>query len=97
MIKDKNTIKLLVSGETRVSALRAKATNHLKIDDEVYLDCIGVAANYVATKAIINIQAYLSTVGLALKFTPIFHDYTINGTDDIKTGIRWILNIDNQK
>ena len=85
----------MLSGKTRINALKTKATNHLKMGDEVYLDCIGVASNYVATKAIINIQAYLSTMGLTLEYTPIFHDYTIKGSDNIKTGIRWILNLDN--
>lgn len=87
-------VVLLVSGKTAPGALRTAAVEHLKKGKIVHLDCIGVASNYVATKAIILIKAYLSTMGQEVKFTPIYKDFVLMDTkSEVKTGIRWTLKL----
>ena len=85
---------LLVGKATSPGALRTAAVGHLRKGKVVHLDCIGVAANYVATKTIIMIRAFLSTMGYELEYTPIYKDYILKDSEDrIKTGIRWTLTI----
>ena len=59
----------------------------------IYLDCIGVAANYIATKAMIMAQGDLSMRGKEMKISPIFKDFEITVPNDskIKTGVRWVI------
>lgn len=85
-----NIVVLKVSGTTALHALKTAVVQYLVSNKVVYLDCIGVAPNYLATKAVINVRAHLTTIGARLNADPIFHDICI---DDgrIKTGIRWIL------
>lgn len=86
-------VVLLVSKSTNPASLRMAAAGHLREGKIVHLDCIGVAANYVATKTIITTRAFMLTLGYELEYTPIYRDYLLNGTNSIKTGIRWTLAI----
>lgn len=93
MNKD-NVMVLKVGGTTVPGSLKTAIVGHLRAGRNVYMDTIGVAANYIATKAIILAKGYLSTVGETLQFNCIFFDCFIGGEEDNqKTGIRWILNI----
>jgi len=89
---------LPVSKNTKATLLATASVNYLKSGNVVYLDCIGVAANYIATKAIILINSQLFIRGLKLMYTPIFQDFELKEPTDgksIKTGIRWVLTLDN--
>ena len=95
--KERKIITLPVSKTTQARSLAIAATNYLKSGNIVHLTCIGVATNYIATKAIIFIKASLATIGYNLIFTPIFYEFSIKEPTDgtaIKTGIRWILSLD---
>ena len=85
--------KLLVGKDTLPHSLKTSIIGFLKdsVDKVVYLDCIGVAANYVATKAIIMAQGELSMSGEVLISNPIYKDFEIKDPKNskIKTGIRW--------
>lgn len=94
---DKEIMTLKVSNKTSVYALTTAAAGYLKSQGIVFVDCIGVAANYIATKAIIQTIAAISCMGLKVNHRPIFKDYVIDepmDTSSIKTGIRWILSLD---
>lgn len=86
---------LLVGKRTSPASLRTAAVAQLKMGRTVHLDCIGVAANYIATKSLILIRAYMSTMGKELKYIPIYKDFVIKDSkSNVKTGIRWTLQID---
>lgn len=85
--------KLLVSGVTTANSLKASIVGNFKDNNTIYLDSIGVAANYVATKAIILTRAELFKTGEKLDITPIYKDFEIKDPQNakVKTGIRWVL------
>ncbi|AGA67687.1 hypothetical protein Desdi_0127 [Desulfitobacterium dichloroeliminans LMG P-21439] len=89
-------VTLKVGGNTNPIALKAAIAGHLSYGgNTVLLDCIGVAPNYIATKAIILLRGHLSTVGKNLEAYPIFHEVMVDNPTDspVKTGIRWILDL----
>ncbi len=90
----KDEIVLPVGKGTSASSLKVAAVNYLKKYRAVHLDAIGVAANYIATKAIIMIRAHLFTMGQELEFAPIYKNFALKGSENrVKTGIRWTLRI----
>jgi len=94
IIEKEQEIILPIRKSTPPSSLKVAAVNYLKTYKAVHLDCIGVAANYVATKAIIMIRAHLFTTGDELIYVPIYKDFKLEGTENkIKTGIRWTLTL----
>ena len=94
IIDKEEEIILPVAKSTPPSSLKVAAVNYLKTYKAVHLDCIGVAANYIATKAIIMIRAHLFTTGDELIYVPIYKDFKLRGTENkIKTGIRWTLTL----
>lgn len=89
-------MSLKVGGKTDPANLKLTIIKYLTGGEEkVYLDTIGVAANYVATKAIILARSQLSMKGLELKAVPVYYEAEIADPMDntIKTGIRWILTL----
>lgn len=88
-----NIITLKVGGQTNPISLKTAICGHIKDGSIVYLDAIGVAANYVATKAVIMARGQLATMGMELNSSQIFHDLEIKDPKDkeTKTAIRWII------
>ncbi|MGI1660140.1 MAG: stage V sporulation protein S [Desulfitobacterium sp.] len=90
-------IVLKVGGNTNHNALKTTIVGHLSSGENkmVLLDCIGVAPNYIATKAMILVRGHLSTVGKGLEAYPIFCEITVDNPTDspVKTGIRWVLDL----
>ncbi|MEL1136272.1 stage V sporulation protein S [Desulfitobacterium sp. THU1] len=92
-IRSKITLK--VGGNTNHNALKTAIVGHLSDGKMVLLDCIGVAPNYIATKAIILVRGHLVTVGKGLEVYPIFSEIMVDNPTDspVKTGIRWVLDL----
>lgn len=87
-----NEIVLLVGKSTAPGPLKTAAVGYLKSGKTVHLDCIGVATNYIATKAIIMARASLYAEGNELWYIPFYRDYSINNEEEkVRTGIRWTL------
>lgn len=87
-------ITLKVSGKTTApTALKSAIVGHIKDGRTVYLDSIGVLANYVATKGLILARGQLLMQGTDLSMTPVFQELKIDDPTDkeFKTAIRWIL------
>ena len=75
--KDTNHIRAAKSIETQI--LRG---------NRVFIDVIGTAANYIATKSFIQTQSALSNVGISVAFSPSYADLkTSDG--EVKTAVRW--------
>lgn len=88
-------IALKVGGNTNPGSLMTAIVGYLRSGRVVYLDCVGVAANYIATKAIIMVRGHLMMVGKTISPVPIFLDVVIDGTDERhKTAVRWEVRID---
>jgi hypothetical protein len=83
----------MVGGNNSVTSLKTAILGYMKSGKIVYLDCISVTANYIATKTVIATKAQLVTLGKELDFDIIYKDYEIENSrgSNIKTGIRWIL------
>lgn len=93
-----NEIVLKVGGITNPGSLKTAIIGHLTAGKLVQATCIGVAANYIVTKAIIMVRAHLQMVGKEMNFEPYFMDVTIedkNGINDgaKKTAIRWVMTL----
>ncbi len=86
---------LMVGGKTSPVALKTSIVGYFNDlnDIIIYLDCIGVAANYVATRAIIMAKTELAMREKVLRCDPIYKDFEIQNPENakIKTGIRWTL------
>lgn len=99
-MENQEVLNLKVGGNTPPASLKLVIIKYLKDKglEKIYLDTVGVAANYVATKAIIMARGQLSTMGLELKAVPIYYEAEIANPIDsvVKTGIRWLLNIEKQ-
>lgn len=75
-----------------------KDTNHVKAAktietqvlqcNRVFIDVIGTAANYTATKAFIQAKANLSVSGIQVVYSPSFEDLKTSAAE-VKTAIRW--------
>lgn len=88
------TVTLKVCKETNTGALKTVIISNLAEGKTVFIDTIGVAANYIATKATIMVRDQLTTKGQALKVEQIFTVQAIESEPEIKrTGIRWILSV----
>lgn len=86
-------IVLKVSGKTPPSNLKSAIVGYIKDGKTIYLDSIGVMANYVATKALVLSKGQLSMQAINLIMTPAFQELKIDEPidKDVKTAIRWIL------
>lgn len=84
----KETI-LRVGSNTDINRLKGAVVECLRINNRVFLDAIGVAANYTATKAIINIRGYLKMHSADVIIAPIFTNVPVGNIE--KTAVRWIL------
>lgn len=75
--KDTNHIKAAKSIETQI--LQGK---------KVFVDVIGVAANYIAVKAFIQLNSALSDMKITVSYSPSYVDIkTFDG--EVKTAVRW--------
>lgn len=93
---NEESVLLKVSGHTDHIALSTSIVGNLLQGKVVLLDCIGVSANYIAVKSVITTRGSLLTRGKTLVETQFLHEIKLENpidTVDIKTGIRWILSI----
>lgn len=75
-----------------------KDTNHVRAaktietqvlqGNKVFVDVIGTAANYTATKAFIQAKANLMVSGIKIAFSPSYEDLK-TADAEVKTAIRW--------
>lgn len=75
------------SGTTPAKAANAIMTYVLK-GYKVYVDTIGVAATYAASKAFVLAQKALQQNGISIAYLPSYKDVEINNKD-FKTAISW--------
>lgn len=96
----KQEIKVLrVSKDTDPLTLKTAIAGYLRSYGSVRLDTVGVAANYVATKAVILARAALAAEGTGILAEPAFFKAVIDKpraedaseVGNIKTGIKWII------
>lgn len=91
-----NTVTLRVAKDTNPVDLKSSIVGHLRSGKTVAVDTIGVATNYIATKAAILARGELDIQGIRLNLIPSLWDYEIKESHDvpIKTGVRWIIEVD---
>jgi stage V sporulation protein SpoVS len=83
---DKIIIK--IGGKTNHISAATSIKKHLLNGDKVYVDVIGMAANYACTKAFIHLRSGLAAEGMIVLFSPTYKD--LETTDHhIKTAVRW--------
>lgn len=98
--KKKKEQVLMVGGRTSPVSLKASILGYLNDNDDknmiVYLDFIGVKANYIATRAMIMARVELAMRGKQLRCEPIYKDFEIENPQNskVKTGVRWTLYIE---
>jgi len=81
-------IVLKIGGNTNHISAATSIKKHILNGDRVYVDVIGMAANYVCTKTFIHLRSILAAEGMIVLFAPSYKD--LQTTDHhIKTAIRW--------
>lgn len=82
--KDTNHVRAAKSIETQVLQ-----------GNRVFVDVIGTAANYTATKAFIQAKVKLSVSGIHVAYSPSFENLKTSAAE-VKTAIRWEVLITNK-
>lgn len=89
------TAVLKVGSKTNIYSLATSISGNIKSDTYVYMDVIGVEANYIALKALINARGQLMLSGYDISYVPYLHDFKIDtdaaAFDSIRKGIRWVI------
>lgn len=82
---------LKVSSNTDYISAATSIAGYLLSGNKVYIDVIGMGANYMCTKAFISVKSNLGAKGIKVYFAPDF--VQLNVDDAVKTGIRWSVYI----
>lgn len=89
----KDSLILRTSARTNIGALKTAIVKSLFENRMVYIDAIGVEANYNTIKAIIKARGEILAFGKELNIRPTMMNIKINGEEEERTAIRWVLQL----
>lgn len=90
-----SSVTLRVAKDTIPVNLKTAIVGYLRSGRRVTIDTIGVATNYIATKAAVLARAEMDVRGIRLKLTPALREYEVDGCEGgIRTGIQWIIEVE---
>lgn len=84
---------LKAGSQTNIASLKTAIVQKLINNGAVYVDAIGMQANYVVLKAVIKARGEMLVFGKDIGITPVLVDLRVIDTGEEKTAVRWILQI----
>lgn len=85
-------VVLKVAAKTSIASLKTAIVKYLEENRQIHVDAIGVGANYIALKAIVQAREWLLMKGEDMRIIPTEFVTQIKGKEgEERNAIRWVL------